>query len=270
MSAVKYALLDTDFVSKMNLIRDDDQNKLIDKIMIMPNYRFFCHRQIVDELIRHNIAGAPQWLEEKVKSKVICIYDDRMILDELLEIYGKLSVNVYADMLKNACDVFQYEYFRNKFILVSQMDRYHYDIEEFLRYLQMDCDTIGTGQNLGEIKLFVLLQLLKLKAGNQIHVFCSDDKNARNAVTGVGTVRCISVLSSFVRLKNEIGFTKEEAEPYIRSYLERCLSDEQEYLKVQSASRKNRMCKIPCEQVFCDIFSDKIEDLMNGNLRYKE
>lgn len=38
MADVKYALLDTDFISKMHLIRKDEQNNLIDKIMSMPNY----------------------------------------------------------------------------------------------------------------------------------------------------------------------------------------------------------------------------------------
>lgn len=40
MTDEKYALLDTDFISKMHLIRKDDQNKLIDKVMAMPKYRF--------------------------------------------------------------------------------------------------------------------------------------------------------------------------------------------------------------------------------------
>ena len=60
MANEKYALLDTDFISKMHLIRKDEQNKLIDKIMAMPNYLFYCHKQISIELMRHNIAGAPE------------------------------------------------------------------------------------------------------------------------------------------------------------------------------------------------------------------
>ena len=40
MANEKYALLDTDFISKMHLIRKDDHNKLIDKIMAMPGYCF--------------------------------------------------------------------------------------------------------------------------------------------------------------------------------------------------------------------------------------
>lgn len=47
MANEKYALLDTDFISKMHLIRKDDKNRLIDKIMAMPNYMFYCHKQIV-------------------------------------------------------------------------------------------------------------------------------------------------------------------------------------------------------------------------------
>ena len=51
---------------------------------------------------------------------------------------------------------------------------------------QDDCDTIGEGQNLGELKSYVLLQVLNLKFGEQIYVFCSDDKNARNGVISIG------------------------------------------------------------------------------------
>lgn len=73
MANVKYALLDTDFISKMHLIRKDDQNKLIDKIMAMPGYLFYCHKQIHVELMRHNIAGAPERFETKVALKSICM-----------------------------------------------------------------------------------------------------------------------------------------------------------------------------------------------------
>ena len=39
---------------------------------------------------------------------------------------------------------------------------------------------MGKKNNLGEIKSFVLLQVLSVMLGEQIYVFCSDDKNARN------------------------------------------------------------------------------------------
>lgn len=46
MKKEKYALLDTDFISKTHLIRKDEQNKMIDRIMEMQGYRFYCHEQI--------------------------------------------------------------------------------------------------------------------------------------------------------------------------------------------------------------------------------
>ena len=268
MANVKYALLDTDFISKMHLIRKDDQNKLIDKIMAMPGYLFYCHKQIHVELMRHNIAGAPEWFESKTASKSIYMYDDEMILDELSEVYGYLAISAYADMLKTACDAYKDGYFEEKFVLVSKIDCLHIGREDFLKQLQDDCNAIGEGQNLGELKSYVLLQVLNLKFGEQIYVFCSDDKNARNGVVSIGGARCISVLSSFVRLKKEIGFTKEDAVPYIDSYMNNCLGKDQKTFRIQDTSKEKRMCRIPCEQVFYEIFEGKIDELMTGNLKY--
>lgn len=67
MTNKKYVLLDTDFIFKMYLIRKDDRNKLIDKIMAMPNYVFYCHNQIGVELTRHNIVGSPEYFREEEK-----------------------------------------------------------------------------------------------------------------------------------------------------------------------------------------------------------
>lgn len=110
--------------------------------------------------------------------------------------------------------------------------------------------------------------MLSIKYGEQIYVFCSDDKNARNGVVNLGSARCISVLSSFVRLKKEIGFTKEEAIPYIESYMNRCLGEDQKTFRIQDMSKERRMRRVPCEQVFEEIFDGKIDELMTGNLRY--
>ena len=70
-----------------------------------------------------------------------------------------------------------------------------------------------------------------------------------------------------MRLKNEIGFSREDAEPYFQSYMSRCLGKDQKTFRVQDTS-KERMCKIPCEQVFAEIFDGKIEEMKTGNLKY--
>ena len=40
----KYALLDTDFISKTHSVQDNG-NHLIDRVMELPEYEFFCHAQ---------------------------------------------------------------------------------------------------------------------------------------------------------------------------------------------------------------------------------
>ena len=268
MANEKYALLDTDFISKMHLIRKDPQNKLIDKIMEMPKYKFYCHKQVEVELARHNIAEAPKWFQEKVANELIFLYDDEMIMDELSKFYGESAPAMYANMMKTACDAYKTGYFEEKFTGISKLNYFNINKEDFLKQLEVDCNVIGEGQNLGELKSYVLLQVLNMKFGEQIYVFCSDDKNARQGIVSIGGARCISVLSSFIRLQKESGFTREDAEPYFKSYTNDCLSKEQLTFKIQDTSKAKRMCKVPCEQVFDEMFNGKIEETKRGTLKY--
>lgn len=264
----KYALLDTDFISKMHLIRKDDENHLIDRIMEMPNYYFFCHAQVKTELLRHNIAGAPQWLECSLSEGRIVCYNDKEIIDELSEIYGNSATAMYVQLLRTSCEAYRVGYFEEKFAALQQLDYIRISKEEFLAELVKSCDLIGEGQNLGELKTYVLLQMLHLKYGEKIYVFCSDDRNARNGIVSIGGARCISVLSSFLRLQKECGFTKEEAEPYIQSFLGFCANSNQTAFRILESARGKRFCKVPCAQVLAEIFEGKLEELQTGNLRY--
>ena len=268
MTNEKYALLDTDFISKMHLIRKDDQNKLIDKIMGMPTYSFYCHEQIKVELVRHNIAGSPKWLEKKISSGLIICYNDVMIVNELVDIYGTAAPAMYMQMLKTACDAYRDGYFEENFVVIAKLDYSTINQKAFLEKLEEDCNSIGEGKNLGELKSYVLLQFLNNKFGEQIYVFCSDDKNARNGVVSIGGVRCISVLSSFLRLQKECDFSREDAEPYIQWYLKFCKERNQTTFKIQDISKEKRLCKVKCEQVFDEMFAGKLEELKTGNLKY--
>jgi hypothetical protein len=170
--------------------------------------------------------------------------------------------------MKTACETYKAGYYDEKFIELAKADYPNVSRGEFLKKLKLDCDTIGEGQNLGELKTYVLLQTLNIKLGEQIYVFCSDDKNARNGVISIGGARCISVLSSFLRLQKECDFKREDAEAYIQSYLKFCKERNQTTFKVQDASKERRLCKVPCEQVFEDMFAGKLEELKTGNLKY--
>lgn len=264
----KHALLDTDFISKMHLIRKDNQNKMIDCIMKMPNYRFYCHEQIRIELGKYNSGSASEWLDQMIHTGRIICYTDSQIIDQLMSVYGKMASSMYIQLLKNACDAYKAGYFRENFLELQKSDYTRLSKEEFLIKLQADCDLIGTGQNIGELKTYVLLQVINLKLGEQIYVFCSDDKNARNGIVSIGGVRCISVLSSFLRLQKECGLKKEDAEPYVQSYLRLCKESNQTTFRIQDTSKEKRFCKVPCEQVLNEIFDGKLEELRTGNLRY--
>ena len=185
-------------------------------------------------------------------------------------IYSDSAEASYAGMLKNGCEAYQKGYFEENFSRLQALDYTTISRESFLQELQADCNKIGAGKNLGELKSYVLFQMLSIKLGEQIYVFCSDDKNARNGIVSLGGARCISVLSAFVRLNKDSGLSREDAEPYIQAYLAECRKRNQTVFKVYDASKEMRICKVPCEQVIEEMYSGELELLRNGNLRYRQ
>ncbi len=270
MEKEKYALLDTDFISKTHLIRKDNQNKMIDRVMEMKGYYFFCHEQIRKELKRHNHDNSPEWLETKILDGTIRCISDEQILNELHSIYSSSAEAMYVYMLRNGFEAYKKGYFEENFKHLQVLGYQSISKEVFFRELEADCKEIGEGKNLGELKSYVLLQMLKIKFGEQVYVFCSDDKNARSGIVSLGGVRCISILSAFMRLDVEGILHRKDAEPYIQTYLDECHKHKQTTFKVYNASRQIQMIKIPCEQVIEDMYAGKLELLQNGNLRYKQ
>ena len=268
MQKNKYALLDTDFISKMHIIQKDVENHLIDRIMELPRYQFFCHSQIRTELFRHNVSDSMEWLEEKISVGQIKCYDDEDILNELVPVYGASAALLYVNLLQKACQAYQTGYFEDNFKELQKIDYRDVPRRDFLEKLKADCDSIGISKNLGEIKTYVLLQTLSLMSDEQIYVFYSDDRNARSGIVSIGGVKCISVLSAFLRLKKECNFGLEEAKDYIQSWLDFCARNKQTTFKVQENSKTLRLCKVPCEQVMREIYEDKYEETLTGYLKY--
>ena len=136
--------------------------------------------------------------------------------------------------------------------------------------LKRDCDDIGKKKSLDELKSYVLFQLLSTKLCKQIYIFCSDDQNARNGIICIGNARCLSVLSAFMKLDKEGILGREDAQPYIQAYLNECRKHNQASFKTYDLPKHMRLCKVACEQVFDEMYSNKLELLLNGNLRYKQ
>lgn len=179
MKIEKYALLDTDFISKTHFIHGDTEKCLVDLVVEMPGYCFFCHSQIIKELSRHN-QQAIGWLQHKISEQKIQCYTDEEILSELVKIRGDFACSTYTLMLKDACDAFSKSYFKEHYQTLENFDVVTSTKQDYLETLQKADDEIGKHNSLGEIKSYVLLQLLSLLKGGQVYVFCSDDKAARN------------------------------------------------------------------------------------------
>lgn len=268
MNEQKYALLDTDFISKTYSVQKDMEDHLIDRILELPGYQFFCHHQIVMELSSYN-SNAPQWLQKKLKEQEIRCFTDEDILDELEKFGGPFTCAIYTQMLKQSCDVFSERYFYVHYQALDKIDYISTSKAEYLLYLQELDRKIGKQNSLGEIKTYVLLQFLTQIFGSQVYIFCSDDKNARSGAINFDDVCCISVLSSFLRLKKELGWNINNAEPYITSLVDFYIEHHQNTFKVMEASAAARICKVSCRQVLEDIFQDKLVEMKNGMLRYK-
>ena len=208
----RYALLDTDVISKTHSVQDDGGNHLIDQVMELPEYEFFCHEQIVTEINRYN-ADAPVWLREKIETQKIKSYTDQEIIETLALVRGPLACATYTQRLKLACDAFSKDYFSEHYRALE--DAYYTTIskEDYLKELQLLVIEVGKKKNLGEIKSFVLLQVLSVMLGERIYVFCSDDKNARNEATNFEDVRCISLVSVFSRLNRSLRFIRITTKP---------------------------------------------------------
>ncbi len=259
-----YALFDTDYISKMHLIHKDEQNRLIDRIMDIPNYTFCCHSRIRDELALHTSPAPFEWLNDRISSGKIVCYADSHIIDRLTHIYGNSACAMYLHLLKTACEVYSRDYFNRYYSSLH----YRLPTHIFLHKLYEAELLINNKNNLGEIKTFVLLQFLSLTLEEPILVFCSDDRNARAGIISIGGATCISVLSSFIHLRKELDFQWSDAQPYVQSFLDFCQSTNQLSFRIQTSHRSNHFSRIPCAQVMCDIYDDKLLACPNGYLRY--
>lgn len=264
----KYAILDTDFISKTYMIQNETAKHLVDFFMEHEEYEFFCHEKTVDELSRHTIGDSDSWLAGKIADGSIHCFSDQDIITELSSVYGNYAKSAYVNFLKVSCDAFEAGYFQDHFSSLLRMDD-TVSNSAFITELQRCDAAIGEGKSLGEKKSLILIQLLKFLHPGKVEVFCSDDSNARKSIISIGEVSCISVLSLFYELM-ENGVAQIEAEPYFSQYETWCRSRGQNTFKVIENSREHRVKRVDCRQVFYEIYSGKYQLLTNGYLQYKE
>lgn len=263
----KYALLDTDFLYKSHLARNIDNHTLADFVMSFEDYEFFCHEMIREELTRHEVTPDPNpWVEEKIKDGRIKQYSDRDIVNELSKLYGMAATSMYLTLLKTSCDTFSagfYEKYYGSMMSIGNLE----DADAFLSALN-ECDHIIPHHNgIGEIKTYVLIQMLQILHSNQVYVFCSDDFKARQSISSLTEhINCISILGVFHKLM-KMGHEKAEMQAYY-DRLSAFLKNQQKY-KVWSSSGHQRI-GVSIQLVFDEIYDGRFQLLRNGDLQYIE
>ena len=261
----KYALLDTDFLYKSHIARNANNHTLADFVIDFPDYTFFCHETVKEELTRHQLYPDPNpWLDEKIRSGRIKQYSDRDIVDELSKLYGAGAISMYLVLLESGCNTFKAGFFENYYGSLRTRDDLE-NVDAFIEALRVCDGSIPHQNGVGEKKTYVLIQMMEIIHNAQVYVFCSDDFKARQSMAGLTKpINCISILGVFHKLMR-MGHDKSEMEEYYNR-LAAFLKNQTEY-KVWSSSGHQRI-GIPVVRVLDDIYDGKFKLLKNGDLQY--
>lgn len=223
MTKKKCALLDTDFISKLHITRKDDENRLIDRVLELPDYQFVCHEQI--------------------------------------------AIAFYLYDLENACRPFGETYYKQYYAKLEAL-RESSD-EHFLEELARCDAAVGRENNLGEIKTYLLQQVLQSWQDIPLYLFCSDDKKARSSLANVGGIPCISAISSFYMLKERLGIERSEAKLYFDSWMMFHWGMGQTDFKVHRNTKEMQLIKMDGYEIFNRIYDGAVTILKNGNLKLR-
>lgn len=266
---IRYAILDTDFVSKANIIKSN-YCVLADEVLEFPGYHFYCHQKMKQELADHGTRESQGWLNSKIDEGVIQCYDDEQIIEELRKAAGNHCYAYYQSYLATGCNMIRSDFYDEYF---SKLDEYmkqeSCDDSGFLDTLRACESLIGRQKSYGEVKAFVLLKTISFAYSVEAFVFCSDDFDARRSYANYAAIPCISILGVFLKLwllKKPF----EEVQPYYQSFIDWRINrkDPQVNVKVWRFSKgSNKREKVPVENILTDIYAGKYAARKDGELQ---
>lgn len=270
MSAtVKYAILDTDFVSKANIIKTET-HVLGDEVLDFPGYCFFCHQKMKEELADHGTRPALEWLDRMIEQGRITCYSDEQIIQGMKKQVADYCFLYYRSFLKRGCNLFNADYYGQYFMPIDEFfDSNIRDSGSFLSRLQSCEEQIGHQRSYGEVKAFILTQVLKLLFDVDTYIFCSDDFGARQGFANGAQIPCISIPCVFLKLK-ATGKSIEEVRPYYESFVRWCTERENPQTQVrvwEYTSGADKRIKVPLVSLLEDIYAGKYRARKNGDLQ---
>lgn len=275
MSTNKIALLDTDFTNKMYISKQDDEHRMIDQIVQIPGYRFACHAQIEVELDRHG-ESALRWLQDKKATGGITVYSDVELLEKMFSTIGILGIVMYIDILEQSCEPFSAKFFQTYYQPLRDLRAEIFSgntthTVETVSQIVAECDeAVGTDNNLGEIKTYVLAQILEYMGEGSIFLFCSDDKGARRAVFELRNkpqVECVSALGAFYLLNRMFGMDRTALMGYFTSWMNLHLQHNQREFKVYDQTSA-RLIRVEGWKLLDDICAGLLFMRADGFLQY--
>lgn len=275
MSTNKIALLDTDFTNKMYISKQDDEHRMIDQIVQIPGYRFACHAQIEVELHRHG-ESALRWLQDKKAAGDITVYSDVELLEKLFSTIGVLGIVMYIDMLEQSCEPFSAKFFQTYYQPLHDLRTEIFSgntthTVETVAQIVAECDeAVGTKKNLGEIKTYVLAQILEYMGEGSIFLFCSDDQGARQGVFELRNplpVECVSALGAFYLLNRMFGMDRTALTGYFTTWMNLHLQHNQREFKVYD-QKSARLIRVEGWKLLDDICKGLLFMRADGFLQY--
>ena len=266
----RLAILDTDFVSKANIIRSGSRT-LADEVLSFPGYQFFCHDKMKEELDNHATRPAQEWLQQKISEKrIICLTDEQILTKMKMQI-GEFCFTYYRSFLKRGCELFNSNIYDQYFNAIDQLlASGKCNENSFLCVLAQCEEKIGHQQSYGEIKAFVIAQVFKLIYHADICVFCSDDYDARQGFANGDQIPCISILSVFLKMKL-LGLKYDIVNSYYTSFSDWCTNraNPQTHVKVWGFSEGSmRRLRVPVETLLTDIYEGQYEARKDGDLQF--
>lgn len=268
---VKYAILDTDFVSKANIIKNNDC-VLADEVLAFPGYLFCCHRKMKEELEDHGTRSSQKWLEKKIDTGKIACYDDWRIISELAAAVGDPCYFYYRSFLKSGCDMIRSDYYSDYFGKLDEwLETGSCDKAGFISVLESCEESVGHQNSYGEVKAFVLLKTISFLHSAEAYIFCSDDFGARQGFANAALVPCISILSVFLKLWI-LGKAYEEIRPYYQSFVDWCKNRDNPQVSVRVwmfDKGSGKRIRIPVETLLDEIYEGKYQARLDGDLQMK-
>ena len=262
-----YALLDADFIIKTIISKKTDGCHLLDRIISDNSYMFVCHEITLKEVSVHDRFGAAEWLTKAIEDDRIKLYSDYQIIEILCSHYGNSGIHFFRDFLRKSCDAMSSELYPRHYRKVEDYNPEKGESEFISLVSECDCE-VERGSSLGEIKLMILARMMLYFHPGKVYLFYSDDRKARAGMFAVAGIPCKSVMSIFWDLYKE-GVSRKEAEDYFLPFKD-YLTGNGLYSGNIRVCNTDRTCllKIPCQQVFDEIFEGKFDSMMDGMLRY--